>query len=431
MPSSPLLSPEPLSVSELTQQIKGRIESDPRFESVSVAGEISNCRRSATGHLYFTLRDAEAQVRCVMWRAQVSRLRVALQDGMSVVVRGRVGVYEREGTYQLFASAIEPAGLGLGPILAELERLKQRLAAEGLFDVARKRPLPSFPSVIGVVTSPKAAAWQDVLHVLGRRNPSLRVILSPTLVQGDDAPLQIVAAIRRLNDLQGRDRPDVILVVRGGGSLEELSAFNDEAVVRAVAASAIPVVSGVGHEVDVTLTDLAADVRAPTPSVAAELVTAIPRESLLERLDEQASNLQEVMRLRLIALREQLDAQHGALVAQMGARLAASRSRLDMLQQALRLLRPQQHLARQRVALQELQRRLDLAERGLLRAWRESAQRLAAQLQALSPLNTLARGYAIVQRDNHEVVQHVAQVVAGERLRVLVSDGSFNVRVES
>ncbi|MFN3706400.1 MAG: exodeoxyribonuclease VII large subunit [Thermoflexales bacterium] len=423
MPSSPL------SVSELTQLIKGRIESEPLFESVSVAGEISNCRRSAAGHLYFTLRDAESQVRCVMWRTQVSRLRVAPQDGMSVVVYGRVGVYEREGTYQLFASAIEPAGFG--PILAQLERLKQRLAAEGLFDVARKRPLPRFPGVIGVVTSPEAAAWQDVLHVLGRRNPSLRVILSPTLVQGDDAPLQIVAAIRRLNDLQGRDRPDVILVVRGGGSLEELSAFNDEAVVRAVAASAIPVVSGVGHEVDVTLTDLAADVRAPTPSVAAELVTAIPRESLLERLDEQASNLQEVIRTRLIALREQLDAQHGALVAQMGARLAASRNQLDMLQQALRLLRPQQHLARQRVALQELRRRLDLAERGLLRAWRESAQRLAAQLQALSPLNTLARGYAIVQRDNHEVVQHVAQVVAGERLRVLVSDGLFHVRVES
>ncbi len=420
--------PEPLTVSDLTRLIKDRIESDELLSNVRVVGEVSNFTQSSAGHLYFTLKDEEAQLRCVMWRTHAIRARQMLRDGARVVAYGRVGVYERSGVYQLYATDLEPAGLGQA--LAELERLKQRLAAEGLFDVSRKRPLPRLPAVIGIVTSLEAAALQDVLNVLRRRNPTVRVIISPTLVQGDDAPPQIVNAIRRLNVLQQDDRPDVILVVRGGGSLEELNAFNHEAVVRAVAASRIPVVSGVGHEVDVTLTDLAADVRAPTPSVAAELVTPITADALRERLDEYVLISQRALSERLAASRDRLSDVARALVEATALRCVAGRNRLLALQQALRLLRPQQRLTQQRASLRELQRRLDFAQHSRLRSARDQFQRLAVQVRALGPLNTLARGYAIVLREDGSVVQRVAQALPGERLRVQVSDGAFGARVE-
>ncbi|RLC60253.1 MAG: exodeoxyribonuclease VII large subunit, partial [Chloroflexota bacterium] len=258
---------EPYTVSQLTGYIRRLIEDDPELSDVWVEGEVSNFSRASSGHCYFTLKDAGSQIGCVMWRS-VAKVQDYLPVGGDLVLaHGRVGVYEAGGRYQLYVDQLRPAGVG--DLYRQFELLKARLEAEGLFAPERKRPLPRFPRRIGVVTSPSAAALRDILNVLGRRYPLAEVLLAPTPVQGDDAPPQIVAAIEALN---GRDDVDIIIVARGGGSLEELWAFNDERVARAVAASRIPVICGVGHETDFSLADFAADVRAPTPSAAAELV---------------------------------------------------------------------------------------------------------------------------------------------------------------
>jgi len=395
-----LRTPEPLSVSEVTARVKEVIACDDLLADVRVAGEVSNLSRPASGHLYFTLKDEGAQLRCVMWRSYAARLSRLPRNGDAVIARGRIDVYERDGVYQLYVEAL--VGQGIGDLNAEFERLKQKLQAEGLFDAARKRPLPRFPRALGIVTSPTGAALQDILNVLRRRYPLLEVYLSPTLVQGEDAPEQIVRAIQRLNDA---GCCDVILVARGGGSLEELWAFNDERVVRAIAASPTPVVSGIGHEIDYTLADFAADVRAPTPSAAAEIITP------------------DINDLRL-----QVDAMSLTLTETMQARLTRARASLSTLQRALRLLSPFNQLARQRERLDEARTRLAAALAHRLAVLRLRLDGLRARLEGVGPMATLARGYAIVRDADGRTVRSVRAVQRGARLQITVADGSFDAQ---
>jgi exodeoxyribonuclease VII large subunit len=392
----------PWTVSQLVGRIRETVETDPLLMDVWVEGEVSNFRQAVSGHCYFTLKDAGAELRCVMWRDTAARLPTLPADGDHVLAHGRVGVYEQRGAVQLYVDSLEPAGVGA--LYLEFERLKARLAAEGLFDEARKQPLPPFPRCIGVVTSPTAAALRDILNVLGRRYPLAEVILSPTLVQGEDAPPQIVAAIEALDR---REDIDVIVVARGGGSLEELWAFNDERVARAIANARKPVVCGVGHETDFSLADFAADRRAPTPSAAAEIVTP-DQMDLRRRLFELSARLTGLMEERLFERRRKVTEQLRTLQHFSPAvRLVQARQQVDDLTSRL---------------LTTLQHNLSLR--------RERLKGLMGRLEGVSPLATLERGYAIVRRvDDGQVVRSVAQVAAGDELRVRVSDGEFGARV--
>jgi exodeoxyribonuclease VII large subunit len=394
---------EPFTVSQLNGHIRRLIDDDPALSDVWVEGEISNFSRATSGHCYFTLKDAGGQIRCVMWRSDSNRQRYLPTDGDFVLSHGRVGVYEVRGLYQLYVDQIQPAGVG--DLYEQFERVKARLEAEGLFAPERKRPLPGFPRVIGVVTSPTAAALRDILHVLSRRFPLAEALLSPTSVQGDTAPSQIVAAIEALGE---RDDVDVIIVARGGGSLEELWAFNEEMVARAVAASRIPVICGVGHETDFSLADLAADVRAPTPSAAAEL--AVPDQT------EVRAQLKE----GLIALTARLD----SVIAERRWRLAEQL-------RALRHLSPATQLVQSRQRIDGLTWRAERAVHHGLRLRRERLDGLVGRLTSVSPMGTLERGYAVVRsRETDTVVRSIEHVVAGDRLSIRVVDGEFGAEAQ-
>jgi exodeoxyribonuclease VII large subunit len=392
------------TVSGLNRYIRTALETDYRLRDIVVEGEISNVSRPASGHLYFTLKDASCALRCVMWKPHVARLLYRPRDGDRVQAQGSISVYEAGGQYQLYADLIRPAGEG--ELFREFTLLKARLESEGLFDPERKRPIPVRPARMAVVTSPTAAALRDILNVIRRRWPSLEVILSPTPVQGDDAPLQIVSAIARAAAL--RPAPDVLVVARGGGSIEDLWAFNDERVVRAVAACRVPVISGVGHEIDFTLVDFAADLRAPTPSAAAELATP-DRGQLAIGLDELQARLQDALRVRVREKRWAL-AERAAGLRSLSPRavLASSRQRLDdLLIRAATAVRHRAHIARHRLEGQ------------------------AGRLESLHPLRVLARGYAIVTRaGTRDLIRAESEVSSGERLDVQVSQGKFRVRVE-
>ncbi|HEY68110.1 MAG TPA: exodeoxyribonuclease VII large subunit, partial [Thermoflexia bacterium] len=343
---------EPYTVSQLTGYIRRLIEDDPELSDVWVEGEVSNFSRASSGHCYFTLKDAGSQIGCVMWRS-VAKVQDYLPVGGDLVLaHGRVGVYEAGGRYQLYVDQLRPAGVG--DLYRQFELLKARLEAEGLFAPERKRPLPRFPRRIGVVTSPSAAALRDILNVLGRRYPLAEVLLAPTPVQGDDAPPQIVAAIEALN---GRDDVDIIIVARGGGSLEELWAFNDERVARAVAASRIPVICGVGHETDFSLADFAADVRAPTPSAAAELVAPDRAE-----------------------LRAQVKGLAAALMGALQGAIEERRWRLAEQTRALKHLSPAVQLAQARQRVDDLLGRAEAAVRHSLTLRRERLGGLTGRL---------------------------------------------------
>jgi len=393
---------EPYTVSQLTGTIRRLIEGEPDLNDVWVEGEVSNFSRPTSGHCYFILKDASAQLGCVMWRNVAQAQTYLPASGDLVLAHGRVGVYEAGGRYQLYVDQLRPAGLG--HLYQQFERLKARLEAEGLFAPERKRALPPFPRRIGVVTSPSAAALHDILTILGRRYPLAEVLLAPTSVQGDEAPPHIVAALEALNR---RDDVDVIIVARGGGSLEELWAFNDERVARAIAASRVPVICGVGHETDFTLADFAADVRAPTPSAAAELV-APDCADLRALVAGMAETLQTTLRGTLEEQRWRLAGQARALKhLSPAAQLAQARQRVDDL------------LGRAQVGLSH-----SLALR------RECLSGLAGQLAGVSPLGTLERGYAIVRhRPTGAVVRSMAQVAAGDVLGIRVADGEFEAEV--
>ncbi|WP_374472116.1 exodeoxyribonuclease VII large subunit [Arenimonas sp.] len=417
------------------------------FPQVWVEGEISNFSRPASGHAYFTLKDDRAQVRCALFRANAQRLRFAPRDGLQVLARGRLTLYEARGDYQLVLDHMEEAGEGA--LRRAFEELKARLAAEGLFDTARKRPLPAFPRRLGVITSPRGAAVRDVLSVLGRRFPLLEAEVLPVPVQGDGAAAQILDMLRRAG---ASGRYDLLLLTRGGGSLEDLWAFNDEALARAIAASPVPVVAAIGHEVDVSLADFAADLRAPTPSAAAELLApdGAALQARLRRARQQLSALAARRQaaaaqradqafLKLQALRPQLRLERGR------SRLAELRRRLEQAQQAplarraerlARLLRrldqahPRRRLQEQHHRLALLQRSLAALPARLLEPRRLHLRGLARALESVSPLATLGRGYAIVQREDGRVVRSPADAAPGERVTARLADGQLRLRVE-
>jgi len=394
------------TVTRLTAHIRQTLETDATLQDVWVRGEISNLSRPASGHVYFTLKDAGASLRGVMWKTEAARIKqLALSDGMEVEAHGRIGVYEVGGQYQLYADTLRP--VGEGALYAEFLRLKALLEAEGLFDPERKRPVPEFPRRIGIATSATGAALRDMLNTLRRRLPLVEVILAPSPVQGVDAPPAIVASLEQLNRLD--PRPDVILVARGGGSIEDLWAFNDERLVRAVAASKVPVISGVGHETDFTLTDFAADLRAPTPTAAAELATTVT-------LFDLASDMSALGQRMALALADKIE---------------AGRIELSNIESQLRFHSPARRLQTERQRVDELARRGNAAQvhRHALEASR--LRGMEKRLEALSPFQVLARGYAVVTRAaDGSLVRNAGQAKAGEKIQVRLADGQFDARVE-
>jgi exodeoxyribonuclease VII large subunit len=390
------------SVTEITAHIKSMLERDELLQDLWLEGEISNWSRSRSGHCYFTVKDEGASIRAVVWRSLASQLDFEPQDGLAVLAHGRVSLYEPQGQYQFYVSYIEPRGRGA--LYAQFEALKARLREEGLFTAERKRALPPFPQRIGVVTSPTGAALRDILNVIGRRWPLAEVVLSPTLVQGEQAPAQIIDA---LDALYQRPSVDLIILGRGGGSIEDLWAFNDEGVARAVYRSPVPVVAGVGHETDYTIADLVADVRAPTPSAAAEV--AVP---------EQAE------------LRMRIANRVAATTEAALARVRETRSEIGHLWQAFSRLTPMARLAQDRQRVDGLQQRVERAVSHRLTLLGERTSGLAVRLAGLDPEATLQRGYAIARTARGAIVRSTSQVTGGDRVTIRVVDGSFETRVE-
>lgn len=436
--------PQVYTVSRLTQEIREVLEG--RFPSVWVEGEISNFHLHSSGHMYFTLKDERSQIRAVMFRAQARQLSFRPEDGMHVLCLARLGVYEARGEYQLYIDFLEPRGVGA--MLLAMEQLKARLAAEGLFDPSRKRPLPFLPRCIGIVTSPTGAVIRDMLQILGRRFPNLHVLVRPAKVQGEGAAQDISQGIRDLNQWPG---VDLIVVARGGGSLEDLWAFNQEEVARAIVSSRVPVVSAVGHEVDYTIADLAADLRAPTPSAAAELI--VPVQAQLHRnLHDMALQLVAAIRKQIKGLREEFRLL-AARPPELGSRLAQERIRLDELNSRLqnsmaqilgRARRERQHMLESlfhmdpRAALPGVRSQLcGLAQRLCssfklrLQESRAGLQRESGLLNSLSPLGVLARGYSIVRLLPQEAVVRDSSVLKpGDLLRITFHKGETTCRVE-
>lgn len=396
--------PSVMSVSALNAYIKTRLEKDVVLRDLWLEGETSNWRPHGSGHIYFTLKDEEAQIRCVIWRTEAQQMHyLPAGDGEAVLAHGRVSVYSARGEYQLIVDSIEP--VGVGALQARFEALKRSLAAEGLFEPERKKPLPPMPRRIGIVTSPGAAAFRDALNVIRRRYPLAEVILSPTQVQGADAPPQIVRALRALDE---SGLVDVILLIRGGGSLEDLWAFNDEALARAIADAETPIVSGIGHEIDFTIADFVADVRAPTPSAAAELAT--PDGEEIRRSLTAVMRYLPDLALESIRRKEQsLDRATWAMERlSPGARIEARRAQLDAMVGSMR----------ERVLY-----RLAIAGR--------EVEHARARLSALSPQATLRRGYAIVRRaGDGGIVTRAGDAPPGTPLDIEVSDGRIYATVD-
>lgn len=391
-----------LTVSQLTAEIQDLLET--AYPSVWVAGEVSNLSRPQSGHCYFTLKDDRAQLKAVMWRNSLARLPFDLQDGLEVVCQGKLDVYPPRGTYQLDVRQIEPKGLGA--LELALRRLRDKLAAEGLFDPARKRPLPKFPRRVALVTSPTGAAMHDFLRVLHRRWQGVEVVVAPTRVQGDGASREIADAIALVNRVIPRF--DCLVVARGGGSLEDLWAFNEEPVVRAIVASRIPVVSAVGHEIDITLADLAADLRAATPSQAAELV--VPAADDLRVLVRQ---------------------HHQRLLMALRGRAFAARNKLNELAQRRFFRRPMDLVLPRAQRLDELAARAARAVRQKAAVARRLCDSQGARLESLSPLAVLARGYSVTENAlTGEVVRDAASLAPGCQVKTILARGRVTSRIE-
>lgn len=432
-------------VGELVAEIRELAER--RYPDVWVEGEISNCRPAASGHVYFTLKDADAQLPVVLFRRQAMLLRFKPEDGLHVLVRGKVSIYDQRGQMQLVAETMEP--VGAGSLQLAFEQLKQRLKGEGMFDAERKRPLPAFPRTVGIVTSPTGAVIRDFLNVVGRRHSGLNVLLCPAAVQGDAAAGEIVAAIECLN---ASGLADAIVVARGGGSLEDLAAFNSEGVARAIVASRVPVVSAVGHETDFTIADFVADLRAPTPSAAAELITAA-QHGIAERVGETQHRLERATQYQLLQARQRLArVSTDRAVSRMTTLLHRQEQRLDdaceratsAMQERVR--GEQRRVAELRATVLHHDPRRKLAhaaqhvaaagvrlEHAMQRALHDGAsqlQALRAQLNSLSPLAVLERGYALVLDEHGKLVRSTAQIAGGDRVVTRLSDGAFTSRVE-
>lgn len=397
-----LFTPAALSVTEITRYLHELFESDDILHDVWVQGEISNLSRPSSGHLYFTLKDSTAALRCVIWRSAAQRLRLPLQNGLAVEAHGAVNIYERDGVYQLYIDALRPAGEG--QLYQQFLRLKARLEAEGLFDLERKRPLPERPAFIGIITSSTGAALQDMLNTFRTRYPLAQVILAPTSVQGETAPAEIVSAVQQLNSLE---QLDVILMARGGGSLEDLWAFNDERVVRAIAGSRVPIITGIGHETDFTLADFAADARAPTPTAAAMMAT--PEK---DKIEEEISTATYWLNYHLNTILE--------------------KRRSALKDTHLRLLRlsPLWRIQNNRQHLDDINRQMLTALIYSLRLRHSGWLGMTQRLEALNPLSVLQRGYAVLSRANGNIVHSVAQVSADDRIHARLADGALVTRVE-
>ena len=440
------------SVTDLTRRVKDLLEE--KFPSLWVEGEISNVRSPSSGHVYFTLKDANAQLAVVLFRGVAAKVGFALKDGLQVIAFGDVSVYERSGQYQLVARQLLPKGLGA--LQLAFEELKQRLAKEGLFDTARKKPIPTLPQHIGLVTSPTGAAIRDFLNIINRRFPNVHVVINPVRVQGNGAATEIAAAIDEFNALHasGRLPLDVLIVTRGGGSLEDLWAFNDEAVARALARSKIPTISAVGHEIDFTISDFVADLRAPTPSAAAELVVKA-KDEYTRQINQYQARLQKDLRLQLAEARQrfstlasshvfrrptetirqyqqQLDDYAHRLHHAPAATVAAHRSRWETVAEKLKLLSPQALLVNWRQRLGAQEQRFQAAWARRAQATRHRLSQASAKLDLLSPNATLQRGYSItVIPETGRIVRSVTHVQPGTNISTKVLDGDFGSVVSS
>ncbi len=433
------------SVRALVSDIRHNVETG--YTDLWVEGEISNCRQAPSGHIYFTLKDGEAQLPVVLFRRQASLLRFRPADGLAVLVRGRISVYETRGQLQLIAETMEPRGAGA--LQLAFEQLKARLAAEGLFAAERKRPLPAFPRTIGIVTSPTGAVIRDIVTVCRRRHSSLNLLIYPATMQGASCAASVAAGIQWFN--KHPDRVDLILIARGGGSIEDLAAFNDEALARIIAASDLPVISAIGHETDFTIADFVADLRAPTPSAAAEIITAA-QHRIEERVDALAIRVQRagsyhllharqryarlssdsvLLRLRdAISRRDQrLDELRLRLDAAANRRLRASSQRLTLLQARLRRQDLSLRVAAAQRRLQSSRERLQRISTDLTLNLRVRLNRAATHLEALSPLAVLGRGYALVYGSNGTLLRSATETSPGQSIHVRLAEGSVDAGV--
>lgn len=390
-----------LSITQLNEYIRGRMDSDPLLAQVAVRGEISNYKLYPSGHHYFTLKDECSALRCVMFKGNAMRLRFRPENGMKIIAMGKVSVYPRDGTYQLYCTALTIDGVG--DLYAAFEQLKKKLAAQGLFDPAHKKPLPRYPGTIGIITSSAGAAVHDMLRILRKRYPLSKVRLLPVRVQGAEAPGEIAAAIGYANHYH---LADLLIVGRGGGSIEDLWAFNDEQVAYAIYHSEIPVISAVGHEPDVTISDYVADLRAATPSNAAEL--AVPDQD---------------------ALRQSLDAMSNAMASSLNRQVKAARQHLMVLSASQALQSPTGYLEQRNQSVELLKNRLVAAQNQNITRAKQRYIAQISKLEAMSPLKVLTRGYSMVQSERGEVVRSVSQVALGERIQVKLSDGTLSATV--
>ena len=390
-----------LSITQLNTYIQGKLDGDPMLGAVAVRGEISNYKLYPSGHHYFTLKDESSALKCVMFKGNATRLRFRPENGMKVLAMGKVSVFPRDGAYQLYCNAM--AMDGVGDLYAAFEQLKKKLASQGLFDQAHKKPIPKFPGTIGIITSSAGAAIHDMLRILRKRYPLTKVRLIPVRVQGAEAPGEIASAIRYANYYK---LVDLLIVGRGGGSIEDLWTFNDELVAHAIYQSDIPVISAVGHEPDVTISDFVADLRAATPSNAAEL--AVPdRESLSQTLDAMST----------------------AMASALNRQLRSARQHLNVLSRSAALQSPTGYLEQRRQSLSGLKTRLVSAQRQNISLKKHRYVALTSKLDAMSPLKVLTRGYAITQKDDGTMLRSVSQVASGDHIQIRLQDGALIARI--
>lgn len=390
-----------LSITQLNEYIRGRMDSDPLLTQVAVRGEISNYKLYPSGHHYFTLKDEASALKCVMFKGNAVRLRFRPENGMKVIALGKVSVFPRDGAYQLYCTAM--AMDGVGDLYAAFEQLKKKLAAQGLFDPAHKKPLPKYPGTIGIITSSAGAAVHDMLRILKKRYPLSNVRLLPVRVQGVEAPREIAAAISYANRYR---LADLLIVGRGGGSIEDLWAFNDEYVAHAIYESAIPVISAVGHEPDVTISDFVADLRAATPSNAAEL--AVPDQD---------------------TLRQNLDAMASSMATALHRQLKAAQQHLQVLSNSQVLQGPTGYIEQREKNLEVLKNRMVTAQKQNIIRKQSRYIASVSKLDAMSPLKVLTRGYSMAQTEKREVLRSISQVELGERIQLYLSDGSLSATV--
>lgn len=428
------------SVHEITQIFRGLLESEPRLQDLWIEGEISNLARPSSGHIYFTLKDDESQIRCAVFRSTASRLNFSLKNGDAVRIHGKLSIYDVRSEYQIIGDWVEPAGVGA--LQLAFERLKAKLTAEGLFDTARKKPLPKFPQKIGIITSATGAAIRDMLRMLQKRYPIVDVLLFPTLVQGEDAAGEIAHAIDRMNQLSN---VDILIVGRGGGSIEDLWAFNEEIVARAIFASRIPIVSAVGHETDFTISDFVSDQRAPTPSAAIELIVPDGQE-LRQRIADFETHLKrnlavriESARAKLLAARNRISPvrqvdrlnRQQQMIDQLELRsqramtqhLGYSRQQIDMLDSKLLHLNPLSLIQTLRIRLDQLTQRHEMHIRQHVFAKKQTWQMASTRLNSLSPLGTLARGYSVCKDLGGKTITDASTISAGEEVEVQLLRG--------